>query len=260
MIDKGLYIHSLEEAALKDFLESTFFSEEVMHNYINFDEKLRKPDLLGKTVRVSSKQFPKIHEIVSRVSREAGIAAPEVYIYEDFYYGVESKGAEKPWIEISAKTIMDFTEAELTFLIAREICGISLKHTYHETLIDEALQAAERGSFVLGADTMIKSLKAVMYRWSRVSSYSADCFGYIACRDLKACTSAILKLILNNSFLAENTDISEYIKQAECINALNDNVYNYTKMDERIPYGPFRIKNLIAYASSGRGIKAVLSN
>lgn len=41
---------------------------------------------------------------------------PTVYVYEDYYYGAESYGISHYWIELSAKTIQDFTEAELRFL------------------------------------------------------------------------------------------------------------------------------------------------
>ena len=41
------------------------------------------------------------------------------------------------------------------------------------------------------------------------------------------------------------------------INRLNDMEYEYTKLDERIPYGPYRVKNLIAYASSENGMKVI---
>ena len=68
-----------------------------------------------------------------------------------------------------------------------------------------------------------------------------------------------LKLILNNSYLAGNVDLPSYLKQAEKINRLDDNVYNATKLDEKVPYGPFRIKYLISYASSERGIEAFQS-
>lgn len=256
-MDKNLYIHPFEEDLLKEMMENTYFSEEVMDYYKNFDEKLRKPDLLGKTVKVTEKQFKEIYIIVKCIAGDLDMQIPDTYIYEDFYYGVESKGASQPWLEISAKTLLDFSKEELIFLISREMCNIKLKHTYYCTMIEETLKAMQQNNIMLGADTLAEALKITMYRYTRVANYSVDCFGYIMCKDLKVCSKAILKLVLNNVYLAENVNIEEYLSQAQAINELDDNIYNFTKLDELIPYGPFRIKNLISYAVSERGVQGI---
>ena len=96
--------------------------------------------------------------------------------------------------------------------------------------------------------------KVKLYKWSRIANYTEDNFGYLIVKDIDICISAILKTILNSCFLSENINVAEYIKQAEKINSLDDNIHNYTKLDEKVPYGPFRIKNLISFASSRRGM------
>ena len=45
--------------------------------------------------------------------------------------------------------------------------------------------------------------------------------------------------------------------QSEEIQLLDEDIHVMTKNDERVPYAPFRIKNLLRYASSNRGIEAV---
>lgn len=258
-MEESLYIHPKEQAAFQDMKNSAYFDDEIMYYYKNFDEKLRKPDLLGKTVMVTKRQFGKIYEIAMKIANILKIKIPSIYVYEDFYYGVEAKGADNPWIEISAKTLTDFDEQELQFLIAREMCSIKHKHCYYRTLSEESLEALSHHHIVPGTDTVIKTLKVSMYRWSRITNYTEDSFGYLVCGNLKSCVSAILKLVLNNCYLAKNIDVMEYIKQAENINAFDDAVYNFTKMDEKVPYGPFRIKYLISFAASERGAAALKS-
>lgn len=256
MIDKELYIHPFEDIAFKDMMNTVAFDEEIMFYYKNYTEKIRKPDLIGKTVKVTNNQFKDIYVIISKIADMNEMEIPDTYIYEDFYYGVESKGADKPWIEISAKTITDLSKPELTFLIAREMCDINLKHTYYFTLINETMQALNHSS-ILGSDTLKRYWNAIMCRWSRIAYYTADCFGYTVCKDLSAAIGAIKKLILNNCYLADNMNLQQYIKQSEEINMLDDDMSNFTKHDELVPYGPVRIKNLIEYASSDKGIKSV---
>lgn len=250
MIYKQVYIHKLEEEAFDDMINSSFFSDEIMDYYKNFEEKIRRPDLLGKTVRVTEKQFNKIYKQADLICKELNMEIPDMYIYEDFYYGIESKGSSKPWIEISAKTIEDFEEEEFKFLLARSLCSINLKHTYYKTMIEQTIESLEGSNF----DFFSKGVKANVYRWYRIINYTCDNFGYLICKDLDVCTQAIMKTILNSKFLASSVNIKEYINQSVEINILNDVVYNFTKADEKVPYGPFRIKNLISYISSKRCI------
>ena len=50
------------------------------------------------------------NRIVNEISSNMDIDNPTVYVYEDYYYGAESYGISRYWIELSAKTIQDFTK------------------------------------------------------------------------------------------------------------------------------------------------------
>lgn len=256
-MDKSLFIHTTEQDTFEEMMKSISFDKEVEYAYINYDEKIKKPDLLGKTVKVTTIQFKEIHKIVKDICSILYIDEPEVFVYEDFFYSIDSKGLSKPWIEISAKTITDFSLVELKFLFGKVLCNIALEHTKYFTIGDQLINILKNNNLFTGSTTLSESWKLSMYRWSRATNYTSDNFGYLISKDIKACTNAMIKFVLNNKFLAENLNVQEYIKQSEEINKLDDNVYNYTKLDEAIPYGPFRIKNLLAYAASNRGIEAL---
>lgn len=257
MIDKKLFINPMEEQIFDNMMDTVTFEKEIMYYYKNFTEKMKKPDLLGKTVKITSKQYSEIYYIIQSIANTLNIEIPDTYVYEDFYYGVESKGSDKPWIEISAKTISDFKKEELIFLIAKEMCAIYLKHTYYSTMVNEILNAIQNNLHIPGSQTLYKYWKIIMYKWSRAANYTTDNFGYLYCGDISNSVSSIKKIILNNCKLADELNLEQYMKQTDEINMLNDDVYNYTKLDEVIPYGPFRIKNLISYSSSYRGINAL---
>lgn len=254
-MNKEMFVHPKEQESFEEMMKVIVFNKDIEFVYINYDEKMKRPDLLGKTVKVTAKQFGYINDVVSDISKILNIEAPDVFVYEDFYYSIDSKGINKPWIEISAKTIVDFSKEELKFLIGKTLCNIALNHTKYYMIGEQLINQLNSGIFT-GSKTLSETWKLTMYKWSRITHYTSDNFGYLMCKDIKASTMAIIKFILNNKFLAENLNIAEYIKQAEEINKLNDKVYNYTKLDEVIPYGPFRIKSLIAFASL-RGIKGI---
>ena len=94
-----------EASAYKELMSILLFSEEFEHYYVNYEEKILRPDLYGKTVKCTSKQFPQIYQLVEKVARLLEMESPEVFVYEDFYYGTDCKGIAEPWVEISAKTV-----------------------------------------------------------------------------------------------------------------------------------------------------------
>lgn len=251
MIDKNIFVSRKEDVYFESVKDNLFFEDEMKEYYTNFYEKKTVPDLLGKTVKVTEKQFGNVYKIIKNICTSLEMDMVDAFVYEDFYYGVESKGVDKFWIEISAKTIADFSEGQLKFIIGRELYNIKFKITYYTSLIKLGLQNLSSLK-IPGAGISAESIKYSVYKWSRAAGLSCDNFGYCACGNLKESIEAVLLTILNNKVLAENINIMEYIKQADEITNLDDEVYNNTKLDEIVPYGPYRVKNLISYASSLR--------
>lgn len=101
---------------------------------------MKQPDFLGKTVKVTQRQFPEIYKIMMEISHCINIECPNVYVYEDYYYGAESYGINTFWIELSAKTIQDFSSDELKFVLAREVYKIADGVTKQKTMMEERFQ------------------------------------------------------------------------------------------------------------------------
>lgn len=247
MIKREIYIHRDYEHQKGLLLDIIPVQEELLTYHKEYAGKLKKADRYGKTVQLSPKQFPKVYKCVADLAAIAEIPVPEVFVYEDFYYGAEAKSHI---IEVSAKTIVDFSIEQLRFLFAREICKIKNDMTTVDKLVNVAGEVLEKAPSFPGRETLKTSLFLKHSQWSRTANYSADAYGYLMMPDLKVCISVILALVLNNLTLVKNVNISEYLAQAKKIYMLNDAVSRYTENDEQVPYGPLRIKYLISYASS----------
>lgn len=243
-------VHSGQREAYEQYKNGVMFQEDIETVYEEIDYKLKQPDFLGKTVRVSEKQFPKVFEIVHELSELEGIGCPAVYVYEDYYYGAESYGIRRFWIELSAKTIQDFTEQELRFVLAREVYKIADGVTKQRTMMEERFKMIRQ----IAPNQLEQVSRLAFYHWYRLANYSADNYGYLMCGSVKSAVYAILKMVLNSVMLAEQVDVKEFIHQASEINSLDDVVSNYTKADESVPYAPHRIQNLFAFAVSERGL------
>jgi len=246
------YIHKGQNEAFEQYRDGVMFQEDIEKVYEEIDYKVKQPDFLGKTVKVTAKQFPQVYHMIQELCTYEQMECPAVYVYEDYYYGAESYGINSYWIELSAKTIQDFSEDELKFVLAREIYKISDGVTRQKTMMEERFKMIRQ----LAPNELEQVSKMSFYHWYRLANYSADNYGYLMCGSIKSSVDAILMMVLNSRMLAGQVDVKEFIGQASEINKLDDMVFNYTKADESVPYAPHRIQSLMAYAVSERGMKA----
>ena len=243
--------HSMYEKTLKELLNALPMKNDILTYYKEFDERERIADLYGKTVRVSEVQFPLLYNMGRNLAYLLKINMPEIFVFEDFYYGVQAKGVTNPWIEISAKTLQDLSNQQLNFLLGREFFKI-VSGALETIAITNQLEKLIQGSIIPANEILSKGILLKSSKWLRLLNYSADNFGYLIVKDIVPCVKCILLLILNNKELVEKLNIREFIIQGDKISRLGDKVSRYTKNDEKIPYGPYRIKNLILFSTLRR--------
>lgn len=254
MLKKEAYVHTGTDDALKNYNNEIVPDEDIEKMYKTMEYCMKKPDLLGKTLLVSERQFPIINNLISELCNYMEMPKPDVYVFEDFFYGIESYGMQEYWIEISVKTIRDFTYSELKFLFARELYKIKTGVVYHTMLKNQifGMQA-----YIPNIGDVLKETSKIKFNhWCRMENYTADNFGYLMSNDLTASVNAIVAMVLNSKAMLSEIDMTAFIKQASAINKLDDVVSNYTKSDETMPYAPYRVECLLAYAISKRGIQA----
>lgn len=254
MLEKKDYIHVGTDEACESYKKDIIIQDDIEKVYNNIEYRMKVPDLLGKTLKVTERQFPEVHRIVSELCRVMDMERPSVFVFEDFFYGLESYGMGSYWIEVSAKTIRDFTEKELVFLFARELYKIKNEVVYQTMLMNQVFRIQSAVPVIGEAIRDISKLK--FNHWNRLENYTADNFAYLMSQDLTACVNAIVGMVLNSKSMLSEIDMGAFIKQASSINKLDDIVSNYTKADETLPYAPYRVESLLAYAVSRRGIEA----
>ena len=254
MIDKAYYLHVGTDEAFENYKKDSLIEEDIEKVYSTIEYRMKKPDLLGKTLKVSELQFTKIYNIVMELCKYMEIPVPDIFVFEDYFYGIESYGMKDYWIEISAKTIRDFTDMELRFLFSRELYKIKYGIVY-QTMLKNQIFGLQASIPTIG-NMLKESSRLVFNHWNRLENYTADNFGYLMCGDLTAGVNTIVGMVLNSKSMLSEVNMGAFIKQASVINCMDDVVSNYTKSDETMPYAPFRVESLLSYALSKRGVNA----
>ena len=249
-MDRKGYIHEIQDELYKDYSNNLVFQKEIEDVYDEIDSKLRRSDLLGKTVQATRRQFSELYSIMEGISEVLNIDTPPLYIYDSYYYGASSTGIKDCWIEISARTIQDLPKEDIVFILARELYMIADGIVREKTMMEERFNVIAK----IAPKEIEQVSRLKFYHWYRTANYGADNFGYLMCGSLKYAIHAILTIVLNSRMLAEKVNLEEFMDQGSKINAMDDAVSNYTKADETVPYAPHRIKNLISYSMSDRGM------
>ena len=260
------YVHPDADRALQEYMELVPHRQSLVVYYRQMEQGANFPDLLGKTAEAGPKQFARVYRLTERLSRLLGVPTPRVFIYEEMYYRSHTEGVDFQWIELSSALVEEFTDDELTFILGRELGHIQGRHYEYDAIYHAAVktsQFAERIPFVniinklYTLDIYQEYLKAYANRWKRIATYSEDACGLLCCGSIAAAVSAVKKLVLNNPALVEEVDLISFVGQSEDIAALDTTVMKYTKLDEPLPYAPYRLLELIRFGSSARAKRAL---
>lgn len=252
------FTHPDEHKSLHKIQKLIIAEKAILDNHELIKERLSIPDLSGKTIMVTERQFSGVHKIVKQAAQLLNIPIPPTYVFDTYFYSVDSEGYKSPRLEISSRTIEDFSEAELKFLIGSKMAHIACGHLKYEVLIEGLLEALPKidsipiiGNFINAlpaTQAMEMYYKINFFDWYRNSILSADRFGLLFSGSLESSVTALLKLILNNQKLVDSIYLQDYLAQRENINTLLGIVAFYTKSDEAIPYGQERILNLFGFS------------
>lgn len=83
-LERSCYINHMQDEAYTLYQDGVTFQKSVENVYDEIDYKIKLPDFLGKTVKVTQKQFPEVYRIVNEISSNMDIDNPTVYVYEDW--------------------------------------------------------------------------------------------------------------------------------------------------------------------------------
>jgi len=260
--------HDEQQACAK--LEAWFFGEPAFREYFEeVEEEGCLPDLYGKSLLVTEDQFPDINSKLVAISAFLGIQPPECFVYEGYRYLCDSEGLGQPRLELSARVVRDFSDLELTHLLAKELYHIAADHLRREMMAEKMLTLVQTlpsvGSGIPGVGLVMKfgggaafeaatfSLRNIAFNWYKTACFSADSFACAYTGDLTSSLNALLLTIFNERSLVAELNVREYLKQIGKIEGLMGPLATLDKVDEVLPYGPYRVLNLFRYTLSARG-------
>ena len=249
------YEHPFDKKAL-DKVRSLHLLTEITNFIMNWTSiKWRMVELEGSCFHVTKDSCPELYKTVKEIGATLDITnLPQVYTEWSYLINAYATGyKDMTMIVLNSGTVDLMTDSELSFVIGHEMGHIKSDHViYHQMLwyLSDIL------ANVPLAQTISQPLTVALMYWYRMSEFTADRAGLLACQDIDAAISAITKMagIPKKYFPTINKDmILEQAKEFEekYSDFLGQSMRTISVLDNSHPWTVMRAAELIKWVDSG---------
>lgn len=228
-LDPREYEHPLDKKAL-DALEKTKGLDTLVRKFYDMGlEEILLIQFTGSNLKVTPTSFPDLYELLEETCEILNLKqTPDLYLQSGQGLQGITTGVDKPIIVISTDCIELFNEKELMFVLGREIGHIKSQHVlYHEMgfllpVLGEAIGAATMGI----GNLLTMGLQIALLHWVRMSEYTADRAGLLACQDVTAATMALAKIAGLPPKYYDSYSLDSFVTQARAFKGFDEKRYS----------------------------------
>ncbi len=228
-LDPREYEHPFDKKAL-DALQSTKGLDTLVKKFYEYGvEKIFHIQLTSSNLRVTQNSFPKLYSLFEEAQKTLDVPTlPSLYLIRSDELQGFTTGVDNPIIALSSAAVDSYSDEELLFIIGREMGHIKSQHVlYYEIgtilpLLNEIL-----GAITLGLGSLVSmGLQVALLHWKKMSEYTADRAGLLACQDERVATSALAKIsgLPDKYFDSFNGD--DFVEQARAFQGYDEGSYN----------------------------------
>lgn len=212
-LDAKSYEHDFDKAALKTMRALPGF-DTVVNFFLNWTYiKWHVIELQGSNFLVTRESCPELYELVHDVADTLDVR-PLPRFYTQWGYNINGYTTgykEDTLLVLNSGTVDLLEEDELRFVAGHEMGHVKSGHVIYHTM-------GELFNNAIGQIPLVSSLTtpiyyALMY-WIRMSEFTADRAGLLACQNIDAAVSAIIKMSGLPIKYFEKMDKASFIKQA----------------------------------------------
>jgi Zn-dependent protease with chaperone function len=213
----------------------------------------------GSNLHASKNNYQKLYSIFEKVCDTLNLPSlPDLYLTWDYRINGFTIGVEKPIIVVTSGAIDLLSEAELYFLLGHEVGHIKSRHVlYHQVGQFLPLIVDFVGNATLGIGKILSvPLQYALLHWMRMSEFTADRAGLLACQDLNLAASVMIKWSGMPVKYHGDINLQSFIEQATRFRNLDYENLNkvikfFSIIDQTHPWTVMRTAELLNWRESG---------
>ncbi|MCI0411703.1 M48 family metallopeptidase [bacterium] len=215
---------------------------------------------VSQNIRVSSKQFPQVHNLFREACDVLDIKEmPEIYIATAYIPNAFTFGMEKYSVTLLSGVLDLLTEEELLFVIAHELTHIKCNHMMYKTLLYLLSYVGTElfGLFFKVAAITFFPIEMALRSWERKAEFSCDRGGLLVVQNAEVAKTTMAKLSGFSKSLKTQVNIQEILKQADELKDMDDQLFvrvmkMYHTAFRSHPFPIIRIKELHNWSQSNQ--------
>jgi Zn-dependent protease with chaperone function len=247
--------HPADRAALAAF-KAIPGADVLVKKFIGLtQEKSLKLIMLASAARVTEKQFPKVHTIMTRTLEVFDVKErPDVYVSQNPFFNAGAYGVDKPFIVLNSALVDMLDDAELAYIVGHELGHVVSGHALYKTLLWFLMNISSiaLSQFPL-ANLILYGVVIALNEWDRKSELSADRAGMLSIQDGKSPYTALMKSAGGRNI--GEMDVNEFFKQAAEYDGAGDALDSIYKLLNTLgqshPFPVVRIAELKTWENSG---------
>lgn len=182
-------------------------------------EKIMYGQNIGNCLKLGPKQLAEYYNLLLPVCEKLGIQEiPELYMEMNPVPNALTCGEKRVFIRMTSGLLESFSPEDVQIVLAHECGHILFKHVRYLMLARALMMGM---GTTLGQMASIASLGGMIafeqcvYRWMRMSEYSADRVALLYAGNMKKALSVIVRLAGGPDQLVKNVNYDTYLEQAE---------------------------------------------
>jgi Zn-dependent protease with chaperone function len=204
--------HPADRAALAALRKIPVFDDILRKLFGFYGEKPIRLAFLASSVRVSERQFPRVHDLYRDVLQT--LDAPEDYplfVSQTPIVNAGAYGMDEPFIILNSGTVKLLDDEQLSYVMGHEVGHIMSDHVLYRTMTVLLIQLASMGFPIVGLAA--RAILVALLEWSRKSELSSDRAGLLAIQTPQGVMGTMLKMAGGGD--SEEMNLDEFIVQAE---------------------------------------------
>jgi len=253
------YEHPLDRKALQA-LEGTPGLESLTRKLFKHGvERDLRLQYTGSYIKVNERSFSEVYDILVDVCNTLHVKKiPDLYISWDYSINGFTAGSENPIIGLTSGAIDLLTDNELRYVLGHEVGHIKSGHMLYQTMAEVIPIIGDiLGTATLGIGGIIGTgLQLALLYWWRMSEFTADRAGLLACQDENSVINALIKMAGAPKKFFDRIERDAFLEQAREFRDYDyDSLDKVGKallvMDNTHPWTVMRASEILEWIESG---------